>query len=204
MFTKNGNILKINGNWLNPSDSPVPPGPGPSPSLPPYTIRLRYMDGEHHSFDKGTAVQVSSSPNIWDLTYENNDWTEVLYGHYNLLEVIAANTTGVTEMINLFSYCRALTTVPLFDTSSVIHLTSMFYNCSSLTYIPLFNTSSAVGMNYMFRNCTNVEGGALALYQQASSQTNPPEYHTATFKDCGTNTVTGAAELEQIPAGWKS
>ena len=30
MFTKNGNILKINGDWIKPSGSPVPPGPQPS------------------------------------------------------------------------------------------------------------------------------------------------------------------------------
>lgn len=27
MFTKNGNILKINGDWIKPSSSPEPPGP---------------------------------------------------------------------------------------------------------------------------------------------------------------------------------
>jgi hypothetical protein len=58
-------------------------------------------------------------------------------------------------------------------------------------------------MNNTFGQTLNVEGGALALYQQASSQTNPPSSHSQTFYDCGKNTTTGAAELSQIPSDWK-
>lgn len=45
--------------------------------------------------------------------------------------------------------------------------------------------------------------GAATLYQQASSQANPPQSHDATFYKCGSDTVTGAAELAQIPSDWK-
>jgi len=136
------------------------------------------------------------------------------------------NTSSVTTMSNMFSGCSSLTTVPLLDTSSVTNMTRMFQDCSSLTTIPLLDTRSVTNMQYMFRSCTslttvpllntsnvtsmlhmfngciNVESGALALYQQASTQANPPSNHTSTFKDCGSNTVTGAAELAQIPSSW--
>ena len=58
-------------------------------------------------------------------------------------------------------------------------------------------------MNYTFRNCTHVDGGALALYQQASSQTTPPSNHNGTFNNCGSNSNTGRVELAQIPSDWK-
>jgi hypothetical protein len=58
-------------------------------------------------------------------------------------------------------------------------------------------------MSDMFWDCYNVESGALALYQQASSQARPPAYHYYTFYKCGINTTTGAAELAQIPSDWK-
>jgi len=58
-------------------------------------------------------------------------------------------------------------------------------------------------MDSMFKGCTGVESGALALYQQASSQDIPPTYHYQTFYNCGSNTTTGAAELAQIPSDWK-
>jgi hypothetical protein len=54
----------------------------------------------------------------------------------------------------------------------------------------------------MFRDCLNVQSGALALYQQASTQTTPPSDHSYTFTNCGKNTQTGAAELAQIPSSW--
>ena len=255
------------GRWLTRDDG--------TPSLPPYTMRLRYMDGVTPTFYKGAAVQVSSSPNIWDLTYENTDWNALLWQHGRLLEVIEANSTGVTNMTNLFydcfsltsvplfdtssvtsmSYmfrycyfltsvphfdtssvtsmlgtfescqtlttvplfdtssvtsmsrtfatCSRLTSVPLFDTSSVTSMSEMFFDCSNLTSIPLFDTSSVTDMFGMFYRCSNVENGALALYQQASSQAIVPD-HSRTFYNCGANTVTGSAELAQIPDDWKN
>ena len=113
------------------------------------------------------------------------------------------DTSSVTTMERMFYGCTSLTSVPLFDTSSVTNMSNMFYGCSSLTTVPLFDTSSVTDMSDMFRDCSNVESGALALYNQASTQTTSPSYHMRTFRNCGSNTTTGAAELEQIPSGWK-
>ena len=269
MLKFNNKVLKINGNWLNPSGSPVPP----VPVLPDNTIRLKYAEGVTPTFSKGTAVQVSSSPNVWDLTC--NDWCSLLQGHTNLLEVIAANSSNITSMgymfdgcnslnkvalfdtsnvinmngmfkscsslqevplfdtsnvINMngmFNYCRtlsivplfntskvtdmslmfhncyALTTVPLFNTSNVTNMDSMFQHCDALTSVPLFDTSKVTDMDLMFEWCTHVQSGALALYQQASTQTTIPTNHNRTFHDCGSNTSSGSAELEQIPSDWQ-
>ena len=235
----NNTILKKNGIVLA---RPIAP---PTP----YTIRLKFTNGVTPTFSKGTGVQVSSSPNIWDLTYENTDWSNLLQRQSNLLEVLDANTSGVTnmsymfdfcsaltavplfdtssvtDMSYMFDWCEALTTVPLFDTSNVTNMYSMFYvcgsltavppfdtsnvttlrwmctSCRSITTVPLFDTSKVTDMSYMVNGCTNVQTGALALYQQASSQATPP-YHDYTFTDCGIDTVTGAAELAQIPRRW--
>ena len=102
----------------------------------------------------------------------------------------------------MFYKCTSLTSVPLFDTSSVTNMDSMFYGCSYLTSVPLFDTSSVTIMSNMFYNCWNVQSGALALYQQASTKTTLPS-HNRTFYNCGTYTTTGAAELAQIPSDWK-
>ena len=120
---------------------------------------------------------------------------------YRLVNVPLFDTSNVTDM-GMFSYCRNLTTVPLFNTSSATRMNGMFLGCTSLTSIPLFNTSSVIDMSSMFENCYAVESGALALYQQASTQATPPVYYSDCFKRCGKNTTTGAAELAQIPASW--
>lgn len=79
----------------------------------------------------------------------------------------------------------------------------MLYFCTSLTSLPLFNTSNVEYMDSAFNSCVNVQSGALDLYRQASTQTNPPGHHDSTFTNCGINTETGSAELAQIPSDWK-
>lgn len=268
--------------------------------LPAYTIRLLYKDGVTPSFNKGTGVQVSQSPNIWDLTYMNNDWSNLVNNHRDLLNVLGANaenvksmrytfdtctslssvtlfdTSNVTSMYGMFNICSSLATVPLFDTSKVTDMGHMFKRCRPLNSIPLFDTSNVTNMEHMFDSCTNlknvplfdtsnvtqtdfmfgtcssletvplfntsnvssiegmfagceslkqiplfdtskvtymdemfwrcynVENGALALYQQASTQATPPQYHLGTFYQCGINSDNGSAELAQIPLDWKN
>jgi surface protein len=81
-------------------------------------------------------------------------------------------------------------------------MNSMFEGCSSLTAVPLFDTSHVNYMASTFRDCSAVASGALALYTQASTQTNPPTSHYKTFAYCGSDTVTGRADLDAIPTDW--
>ena len=234
-----------------------PEGPDPyNPlNLPPNTVRVRTNDGaapkksSYTSYE--TATLVSGTSDVYDVYKSGTDFTLLFCDSKNIVEVLGANTTGitdmsamfdnctslttvalfdtssVTDMTEMFNYCTSLTTVPLFNTSSVTNMSYMFYNCNLLTTVPLFDTSSVTSMGYtfnncyslttvplfntsnvmfidsMFENCTNVQSGALALYQQASTQANPPSKHTGTFRNCGSNTTTGAAELAQIPDDWK-
>lgn len=123
----------------------------------------------------------------------------------SLLSAPFLDTSNVLSMSETFMNCTSLTSVPLYDTSNVTDIVGMmhaFANCSSLTSVPLFDTRNVINMDYMFFRCVNVQSGALALYQQASSQTNVTS-HYGTFRDCGINTQTGSAELAQIPSDWK-
>lgn len=151
MFTYNGNIVTYGGNWVRPD--PVNPV-----YLPPYTIRLRFFDGYTPTFHKGTGVQVSSGTgaNIWDLTYENSDWSLLLgYATSSLVEVVAANTSGVTNMNALFESSN-LTTLPLFDTSNVRDMGYMFENCRLLTTLPALDTSNVRNMSHMLYLCPSL------------------------------------------------
>jgi surface protein len=197
IYTYDNKIMTVGGKWM---EQPVQPEP--EPPLPPFTIRLKFIDGVTPTFKFGsTAVQVSSSPNIWDLTYENTNWSTLLQNQSNLLEVIDAQVVGVLNMLSIFRNCASLTTVPLFDTHTVTNMQGMFDSCYELTTIPLFDTSNCTNMSGMFGRCYKVQSGALALYQQASSQATVPS-HSQTFRDCGRDTTTGAAELAQIPSSW--
>ena len=202
--------------------------------LPSNTVRVRTNDGnapiiktgstQHATYD--TAILVAGTNDVYDVYKSGTSFEGLLYYSINVVEVLGANTSGITNMVNMFKNCAGLTTVSIFDTSDVTTIRSMFHNCPSLTTVPLFNTYNVTDMGYMFEFdralteiplfdttnvttmdymchfCSNVETGALALYQQASTQANIPT-HQMTFYKCGSDTQTGAAELAQIPYEWK-
>ena len=219
MLKLGNTYLKYGDTYLTDWKAPIKPDPYNPLGLPPYTIRLVYFAGATPTFSKGTATQVSQELNIWDLTYENSNWNQLLYHHEDLCEVLGANTTGVTSMSYMFNLCyslynvqifdtssvtdmntmfggcTSLSVVPLFDTNNVTSMKSMFINCGYLTTIPLFNTNKVTDVDTMFSNCTNVQFGAYNLYIQMSTQTNPPLNHNRTFYNCGDN--------YSIPSDWK-
>ena len=208
MLKFNNKVLHINDKWLNPSGSPVTPVPDPyNPlNLPPNTVRVRTKDGnvpykgDNSTYETATLVQ--GTTDVYDVYKSGTDFIHLFVNSSNLIEVLGANTTGITDMSHMFVICP-MTSISLFDTTNVNNMSFMFSNCTELTSIPLFDTTNVTNMEYTFYCCYKVESGALALYQQASNQTNPPSNHTRAFCECGSDTQTGSAELEQIPSEWK-
>ena len=70
------------------------------------------------------------------------------------------NTSKVTNMSYMFSYCNSLTSLDLsnFDTSKVTGMDSMFSGCSGLTSLDVsnFDTSKVAGMFCMFLGCSGL------------------------------------------------
>ena len=114
---------------------------------------------------------------------------------------ITTSSSLVTANL-VFRGCAALQSFSISNTSSVTTFDSLCLSCASLQTVPLLATGAATNVVDMFKGCTNVESGALALYTQMSTQTTPPSSYSGCFTHCGSNTVTGAAELAQIPAAW--
>lgn len=175
--------------------------------LPPYTIRVQLAPGKEPGTWATWAVQwtqVSSSPNVWDGTRNDPDWSnnQIFLTGPEVIAILGFNATGITNFNYAFNGFTYLSSVCLFDTSAVTDMNSMFDGCIQLTSIPLFDTSSVTDMRNCFRGCYNVQSGALALYQQASTQTTPPSQYADCFYICGKDTQTGAAELAQIPQSW--
>ena len=229
-------ILTFNGKFMSRGLNKVlgyestPPTPDPyNPlNLPANTVRVRTSDGnaptKGYSASYETATLVTGTNDVYDVYKSGTSFSDLLHNSTNVIEVLGANTAGITNMANMFQF-TAITTVPLFDTSGVTNMSFMFGNCGSLTTVPLFDTSKVTNMEYMFISSAltiiplfdtskvtnmdsafgysvNVSSGALALYQQASTQAVPPSSHNDTFSGCGISTTTGAAELAQIPSSW--
>lgn len=200
MLVHNNKVLKVHNKWLKPASGFDPYNPL---NLPPYTIRLRLSHAVEPNVKHTSMTPVDAEHYIWDVTYNTPDWTNFDNAERLIIEVLGANTTGVTNMLQMFVECNNLESVPLFDTSNVTNMHGMFERCYALTSIPLLNTSKVTDMINICHSCYNVEHGALALYQQASTQANPPAYHYSAFFSCGIYTQSGAAELAQIPNDWK-
>lgn len=129
--------------------------------------------------------------------------TQMFYNCTSLTTVPLFNTSKVTNMFNMFRWDSNLTSVPLFDTSNVTVFKYVFEECTSLTSIPLFDTSKMVDVECCFHNCYSVNTGILDLYNRMINQSNPPTSYDYCFSDCGIYSTTGAAELAQIPSGWR-
>lgn len=112
------------------------------------------------------------------------------------------NLSKVTNMRSAFAYCSNVQHLPVFNTAMVNNFNLAFRGMVSLLEVPLLTTTNAVNVSDMFRECRNVESGALALYTQMSTQAYPPNTYSGCFTACGRNSVTGAAELAQIPTSW--
>lgn len=173
--------------------------------LPANTIRCKFNSSSYTPTigDSQTLVETGDNYSVWDIYIASNSWNSLFERSTRLTEVLGANTTNVTNMSGMFYSAYTLTTLALFDTSNVTNMESFCNNAGSLTYIPLFNTSNVTTVYNAFNYCRYVTGGALALYNQMSTQANPPSNHYRTFYNCGSSTTTGAAELAQIPSGWK-
>ena len=129
--------------------------------LPSNTIRVRTNDGnapiikagstQHATYD--TAILVEGTNDVYDVYKSGTSFEGILYYSINVVEVLGANTTGITNMRDMFKNCDGLTTVSIFDTSDVTIMRAMFHNCPHLPSVPLFNTTNATDMSYMFEFC---------------------------------------------------
>lgn len=154
---------------------------------------------------------------------------DMFNGCSSLASIPLFNTSKSTNFHNMFSHCSSLYMVPLLDTSSATDTSTMFYQCTNLNVSPIFNTTrvtnfydmyggcqeltnvplldttNAIDVRVMFAYCYKVQSGALALYNQMSSQAYPPPSYGNCFGDCGRDTDPSApihAELAQIPTSW--
>jgi surface protein len=86
------------------------------------------------------------------------------------LERFDVKTLGsCNSLLNMFSNCFSLQSLPLFNTANVISMGSMFQSCYSLQPLPLFNTVSVTNMSNMFNGCLSLQ--SVPLFDTSSVTT---------------------------------
>lgn len=200
IYTSNGKIL-INGSnnkWLKYRD-PLNPL-----DLPSHTIRVRANSS--FTISGATVTPVAGQSNVYDVYKESDNWSGLFRENTNITAILGANTTGVTDMSYAFYYTTFMSSIVIFDTSTVTNMSNMFRNSTFSGSLPLFDTSSATNVDYAFSDNTRITSGMLALYQQMSTQANPPTSHNKTFwfLDSGWPSPSASiqAERAQIPSSW--
>jgi hypothetical protein len=137
------------------------------------------------------------------------------------------DTSSVTNANYMFASMPNCRTLPMFDFSNVQSIESMFnasyleeipdydfsnvrgsitnlcQGCSSLKSVPdfTFTVNNLTYADAAFQGCLQVESGALSMYNKLSASTSITS-HQYTFGGCGSDTVSGAQELAQIPTSW--
>lgn len=157
------------------------------PSIPDHSLLAKFIAGyEPHSYAPYTATLMDETENIWLVTsnyagaFSNITQSDGMCNR--IIEIIEYYDTN-TSQSSLFSVSTA--------NANLKKIGSLF--------VPNANT-----VNSMFNGQVNCESGILAAYNYLSSiSTISTSTSTALcFADCGSNTVTGAAELAQIPSSW--
>jgi surface protein len=94
--------------------------------------------------------------------------TDFMFGNCGLLKTIPilTNTSGVTNMSNMFQNCRNLEAVSGLDTRNVNNFTGMFTGCTKLRIVSGLNmsaTSATTGYNATVGNTNNMFNGCVSL-----------------------------------------
>ena len=87
-------------------------------------------------------------------------WFAVMTKLTTIQSIENLNTSEVTDMNDMFTFCEQLTSIDLhsFDTGKVTNMHSMFNECKALTSLDLssWNTSNVTIIQNMFSNCTSL------------------------------------------------
>lgn len=146
---------------------------------------------------------------ILDMSHADSTYA-MFFNCSSLVNIPQYASNMLADASYMFADCSSLVTVPLFNFINLRTTRSMFEDCTSLTALPAFSSATLhlVSATYaMFEGCINVESGIVDFYNSLINKsglvTHPVTDYARTFRDCGSNTVTGAAELAQIPSDWK-
>ena len=191
------------------------------------TVRMTFANGYTPTVSTGTLVQVSSSPNVWDYTFSGTSYNLELLSIKNSIVSVVVNAEGmstfeevfpstnivsavvyvgstVTSLQRLIEGSRNLTSISFQNVgANLSNISYVCSNCTALTSVPMFDTSHLTNVSWAFNECNAVQSGSLDLYQQMSSQTNPPANHDGCFYMCGINGGSQAvSDLGNIPGDW--
>lgn len=182
----------------------------------PNTLVLLFETGATPVFSKGTATQLGTNPNIWELTANFSDWSSLLANQGDLLAVYGIGAPSadirIGTMKGMFAGCEKLYYVTDDIRASSRYVTdmdNMFQACHRLQSIPSLDTRSTVDMGGMFYGATSMtEAPALdtgnvtnffGMFGECTSLVSVPDYDTSRAVSMG-DMFLNDSSLEHLPA----
>lgn len=199
-------ILTYNGNWATFGGNVGTYEPPYEPTRPYLVFRFTdpTVDPKQSSVLKNTGAwtRVTGATNndwYWERDYFSDSGT----GSYSYGWPAAFSSTASTPVGKITSSyeCKIIGCGNL--TTGLVTMDRMFANCDGLLGLSVVvqTPNSLDNVGGMFSGCTNIEEGTLNQYTYWSTYNNISN-HSSTFTNAGADTVTGLAELDQIPVGW--
>lgn len=183
------------------------------------------LPSQYTTGDRYIWYQLSSSPNRWmccDSSPNDTSFTNKFYSGFvssdlfasaGGVDIIWADFTGKASTSYMFADTSVKSVGRWYNTSALTaasneyaSMRSMFRN-TLITAIPSAMpapTGEWSYVDYMFNGCTAVASGIVAYYNKLVAAKGSNRWTiTGCFRDCGSGTTSGAAELAQIPSSWK-
>lgn len=114
------------------------------------------------------------------------------------LDVSHFDTSNVTTMLGMFSSCSYLTSLDVsnFDTSNLVDMTSMFKDCTSLTSLDVsnFNTSNVTVMTGMFRGCTSLTSLNISSFNTSKVAEAPNMF----YRCSSLTSIVGILDMQKV------
>lgn len=158
---------------------------------------LRYTFHNCSSLANWPSITISPNASNFNMTFAS-------CSSLTTCPISASFLGNAIDCASMFYNCSSLATFPVFDMIHVTSMNSMFSSCQSLTgSIPAYDMRNVDNCTSAFYECKNISGGILDTYNRFMSYAIQPSSHASCFKNCGSNSQTGSAELAQIPSDWK-
>ena len=123
--------------------------------LPVFNSGFSYTKSDVNNGD-GTITRTIESNSLPTLM-RFGETTSATDRSNSLLEILDMNTSNLTSMVNMFGYCKNLTSIVCnWNTSQVTNMENMFNDCSSLTSLDIsnWNISNVTNSYGIFDGCS--------------------------------------------------
>ena len=146
-YANNDVIVAPDGKWLD----FVPPLPDPLPGHMLVRTYDRNPPIKVNDTTYETATLVPGTTNVYDVYRSGTSFRRLLWDSTNVIEIISANTSNITDMREMCFRCSNLMKTCLFDTSNVTDMYRMFCcywsgRWGKLQELPAFNMSSVTNV----------------------------------------------------------